>query len=82
METTAFDHEISEAFDQAAEISITVGLVDSLISISRALVGRDLTAPEVKDALDRLWTDEGHDTVMAAALGVATADGCYPFDEE
>ena len=39
------------------EAGITVGLIDSLISISRVLVGRDWTAPVVVEALKDLRQD-------------------------
>lgn len=40
------------------EVGITVGLIDGVISIMRILVTRDLTDPEVQQALQDLRDDE------------------------
>ncbi|MBX4189829.1 hypothetical protein KW791_00825 [Candidatus Parcubacteria bacterium] len=40
------------------EDGITVGLVDSIISIARILVKRDLASPAVSEALKDLQNDE------------------------
>lgn len=40
------------------EVGITVGLIDGVISIMRILVTRDLSDPEVKEALQDLRDDE------------------------
>lgn len=49
------------------ETGITVGLIDSLISIARVIVRRDLTAPEVIEAL----RDFGSDEDIAALIELA-----------
>lgn len=53
--------------DCRSEIGITVGLVDSIISISRVLAKMDLEPEEVKEALKDLTTDED----LAKILGKA-----------
>lgn len=44
--------------DCRSEVGITVGLVDSVITTMRVLVTRDLTDPEVQQALQDLRDDE------------------------
>lgn len=44
--------------DCRTELGITVGLIDGLITLARVLAGRDLSAPEVREALADLRTDE------------------------
>ncbi len=44
--------------DCRSEQGVTVGLVDALISISRVLRHRDLTSPDVQEALKDLRDDE------------------------
>lgn len=40
------------------EVGVTVGLIDSLISIARVLAQRDLTPAEAQEALADLRADE------------------------
>jgi DNA-binding CsgD family transcriptional regulator len=47
-----------EPLDCRSETGITVGLVDSLITMCRVLALRDLSAPEVREALKDLKQDE------------------------
>jgi hypothetical protein len=52
--------------DCRTEVGITVGLIDGLISIARVLRQRDLSAPEVAEALEDLRQDED----VAELLGI------------
>lgn len=52
------------ATDCRSEVGVTVGLVDSLISISRVLVQRDLTDPAVVEALADLRDDEDLQAIL------------------
>lgn len=49
---------IPEPLDCRSEIGITVGIVDSLITMCRLLALRDLSAAEVQEALKDLRQDE------------------------
>jgi len=44
--------------DCRSEVGITVGLVDGMISMARVLRHRDLSSPEVQEALKDLQSDE------------------------
>jgi hypothetical protein len=44
--------------DCRSETGITVGLVDAVITMVRLLAQRDLSAPEVQEALKDLRSDE------------------------
>jgi hypothetical protein len=46
------------------EIGITVGLVDAIITLLRVLAQRDLSPPEVQEALADLRQDEDLQTVI------------------
>ena len=51
--------EASEAHtDCRSETGITVGLIDAVITMVRLLAHRDLSAPEVQEALKDLRQDE------------------------
>jgi DNA-binding CsgD family transcriptional regulator len=47
-----------EPLDCRSEIGITVGVVDALITMCRLLALRDFSAPEVREALKDLRSDE------------------------
>lgn len=51
--------------DCRSETGVTVGLIDSLITICRVLKQRDLASPEVQEALLDLRSDEDIAMVMA-----------------
>lgn len=53
--------------DCRSETGVTVGLVDSLITIARVLRTRDLSAPAVVEALKDLAADEDLAQVLATA---------------
>lgn len=55
------------ATDCRSDVGVTVGLVDSLISISRVLVRRDLTEPAVVEALADLRDDEDLQAILRRA---------------
>lgn len=55
--------------DCRSEVGITVGLIDSIISIGRVLAKRDLSAPEVTNALADLIADEDQAVIRTEALG-------------
>lgn len=55
------------AIDCRSEVGVTVGLVDSLISISRVLARRDLTEPAVVEALADLRDDEDLHAILHPA---------------
>ena len=44
--------------DCRSDSGITVGLIDALIAISRILKSRDLTNPDIQEALQDLQSDE------------------------
>ena len=44
--------------DCRSDVGVTVGLIDGLIAISRVLAHRDLSLPEVQEALADLADDE------------------------
>lgn len=44
--------------DCRTEVGVTIGLIDAIISIARVLAIRDLSAPEVQEALLDLKSDE------------------------
>lgn len=44
--------------DCRSETGITVGLIDAIITMSRLLAQRDLSAPEVQESLKDLRQDE------------------------
>ena len=44
--------------DCRSETGITIGLIDSIISISRILVNRDIRDPDIIEALKDLQNDE------------------------
>lgn len=46
------------ATDCRSEVGITVGLIDGMIAIARVLKQRDLSSPEVRQALKDLRSDE------------------------
>jgi len=48
----------STTTDCRGETGITVGLVDAIITMSRLLMQRDLSAPEIQEALKDLRQDE------------------------
>ena len=47
-----------------SEAGITVGLIDSLICISRVIVDRDLSSPEVQEAIKDLRATDAMKQVM------------------
>lgn len=51
--------------DCRSEMGVTVGLIDGLIAISRVLAKRDLSAPEVNEALEDLRHDEDVSLLLA-----------------
>jgi hypothetical protein len=55
-----------------AETGITVGLIDALISVSRVLAKRDLTAPEIAEALKDLRADDDVSTILTAETPCST----------
>jgi hypothetical protein len=52
--------------DCRSETGITVGLTDSIIAICRVLAPRDLSAPEVQEALKDLRQDEDLAKILGA----------------
>jgi hypothetical protein len=52
------------------EHGITVGLIDSLIAISRVLSKRDFNNDAVKEALKDLAADEDIDTILNIAKNI------------
>lgn len=54
-----------EPIDCRSELGVTIGLIDGLISICRVLARRDLTDPEVTEALADLRQDEDLAAVLA-----------------
>ena len=44
--------------DCRTEVGVTIGLIDAIIRIARVLAVRDLSAPEVQEALLDLKSDE------------------------
>ncbi len=59
--------------DCRSEEGITVGLIDSLISIARVLAHRDLTPNSVVEALKDLAQDEDMKTIMDAGYTPPTS---------
>lgn len=55
--------------DCRSEVGITVGLVDSLISIARVLVRRDLTDHDVLEAIKDLRSDEDIAHLLGGQIG-------------
>lgn len=53
--------------DCRTETGITIGLIDSLITIARILVPRDLTDSHVVEALEDLASDEDVARIMGLA---------------
>lgn len=53
--------------DCRSNTGVTVGLIDSIAAIARVLVRRDLSAPEVIEALKDLASDEDLAAVFATA---------------
>jgi len=51
-------YEEFDASDCRDENGITIGLIDSIISVARILRGRDLDNPEVQEAMKDLKADE------------------------
>lgn len=52
-----------------SETGVTVGLIDAVISISRVLATKDLSAPEVKEALKDLQQDEDFNKLLESIKG-------------
>lgn len=50
--------------DCRSETGITVSLIDSIIAISRILATRDLSAPEIREALKDLARDKDARKIM------------------
>lgn len=50
-----------------SETGITVGLIDSMIAISRVLANRDMSSQEVKEALKDLKDDPDINKIMSEA---------------
>lgn len=55
--------------DCRSDVGVTVGLIDSLISIGRILARRDFTDPAVAEALADLRDDEDMRAILASAPG-------------
>lgn len=55
--------------DCRSEVGITVGLVDSLISIARVLARRDLTDHDVLEAIKDLRSDEDVAYLLGGQVG-------------
>lgn len=60
--------------DCRSPTGVTVGLIDGLIAISRVLAQRDLTAPEVQEALTDLRYDEDVWKILTAVKGQVLID--------
>lgn len=58
---------MASSTDCRTDEGVTVGLVDALITTARVLVGRDLTTPAVREALDDLRQDEDVAALLAPA---------------
>lgn len=56
---------VSSFTDCRSEVGITVGLIDGLIAIGRILRQRELSHPEVAEALKDLAGDEDIDFLLA-----------------
>lgn len=50
--------------DCRTETGVTVNLIDSIITICRVLKTRDLSAPEIQEALKDLRTDEDVNNII------------------
>ena len=59
---------MSQPIDCRNEVGVTVGLVDGVIAICRVLAARDLSAPDVREALKDLRADEDLNTLLTAGL--------------
>lgn len=59
-----------DTIDCRSKDGITVGLIDSIIAISRVLVHRDFTTPAVIEALKDLADDEDLKTILETCHGL------------
>lgn len=55
---------MSQPTDCRSEAGVTIGLVDGIIATCRVLVARDLSAPEMREALKDLRADEDLRTLL------------------
>ncbi len=62
------DNSTNTSTDCCTPEGIAVGLVDSLITISRVLMTMDLTHPAVQEALKDFGTDDGIQAIIVAAV--------------
>jgi len=59
---------MTQPIDCRSEVGVTVGLVDGVIAICRVLASRDLSAPEVREALKDLRADEDLNILLSLNL--------------
>lgn len=60
--------------DCRSEVGVTVGLIDTIITVSRVLIKRDLSSVEVREALKDLHLDEDVRRIVNAVPGHTLVD--------
>lgn len=64
----------NEPLDCRSETGITVGIIDGIITFCHLLKERDLSAPEVKEALIDMTWDDGFDKVLDFLIELFQSD--------